>query len=284
MAGPTAGFLHGRGTPIAARGWGGRSSGSAWRLFAVCVLALLLAPPLLGTPAPVGAASWQSTGQLPASYAAALAALLPDGRVLAVAETNGALYSFDDNTWSATAPLPQNARGAELIVLSDGRALLTGGAPSTFLRDPFELTRQAQRFDPAKNSWTKGADMPTGRADHTMTALPNGKVLVVGGLVGGLSPRQPTTTVGAVELYDPATDSWTPTAPLIQARYGHSATLLADGRVLVAGGAFSKTVNSENAAAEVVNSAEIYDPATGKWQAAAPLPATPPPCCSMGRC
>ena len=91
--------------------------------------------------------------------------------------------------------------------------------------------------------------MTTGRAYHTATLLPNGKVLVAGGLDSGWN----VTT--SAELYDPATGTWTATGSMTTARYLHTATLLPNGKVLVAGG-----YNGS-----ILSSAELYDPATGTW-------------------
>jgi Kelch motif protein len=90
------------------------------------------------------------------------------------------------------------------------------------------------------------------RGGHTATLLRDGRVLVVGGgaedtqLEGG--PRSATA-----EIYDSGSGRWTRTGSMVEARNGFSATLLADGRVLVAGG------DGGFAAAE------LYDPSTGHW-------------------
>ena len=75
-------------------------------------------------------------------------------------------------------------------------------------------------------------------------------VLIVGGITSG-------PALASAELYNPATGLFTATGSLNNARYSHTATLLEDGRVLIAGGASS--VNS------ILASAEIYDPNTGKF-------------------
>jgi hypothetical protein len=84
--------------------------------------------------------------------------------------------------------------------------------------------------------------------------LANGKVLIAGGT--------PTNDEGqylaSAELYDPATGSFSPTGPMSGPRFVHTATMLATGKVLLAGG-MSAPFDSELA------SAELYDPATGSF-------------------
>ncbi len=104
-------------------------------------------------------------------------------------------------------------------------------------------------------SWTLTGNLNTGRQFHTATLLPNGKVLVAGG-------NDSNRTFKSAELYDPATAVWTRTADLNTDRDGHTATLLQSGKVLVAGG-FSCGPPPQSCFA--LNSAELYDPASGTW-------------------
>lgn len=101
------------------------------------------------------------------------------------------------------------------------------------------------------SSWTSTGELNIGRYAHTATLLPNGKVLVAGG-VGSDTCFTPTNSA---ELYDPDSGTWTPTGSLNTARSGHTATLLQNGLVLIAGGYDGGYLNS----------AELYDPATGTW-------------------
>ena len=240
--------------------------------------AVLLALPLalVGRAAPVAASGWLSGGTLPAAFESPRAALLPDGRVVVADGAGAAVRANEGDTWTASVfagvdPATVRLGGAELIALADGTALLAGGSPYTFLNNPFAPTTQVFRLDPVANVWTAEGGMPTGRSAHTLTNLADGRVLAVGGSVGSLSPRAPTTTIGKVELYDPARKTWTATGALAQPRYAHTATRLPDGRILVVGGLVSKTVNSENAGSDRLASVEIYDPSTGLWRAAASL-------------
>jgi hypothetical protein len=96
--------------------------------------------------------------------------------------------------------------------------------------------------------------MVTPHAFHSATLLGDGRVLVVGGLINDRIDGQ---VLASADLYDPASGSWAATGGMKHARWGHTATLLTDGRVLVAG----SYVNSGNPLA----SAELFDPRTGRW-------------------
>ena len=263
-----------RGTGNGGPGYG-RVRGLMGRILGVVALLALLIVPSFVVPSGVRAAGWENAGTLPGDYSLSpQVVLLADGRVLAAAKADSAVSSRGDNSWTAITPRKYDVGGGRLLALQDGSALLIGGSPSTFANNPYAPTRQVVRFDPSTATWITKKDMPDSRGGHTLTTLGDGTVLVVGGSGGSLSPRQPVETVAKVARYDPATDSWSALAPLAQGRYGHSATLLADGRVLVVGGAFSKTVNSENVGSEALNSAELYNPATNTWQTVAPLSRT----------
>ncbi|WP_224371631.1 kelch repeat-containing protein [Hyalangium versicolor] len=106
---------------------------------------------------------------------------------------------------------------------------------------------------PSSGSWSPTGSLSTTRYRHTATLLPDGRVLVSGGLVP--DERWPWEyAYRTAEVYDPATGTWSLTASMAEERAGHTATLLPDGKVLVVGG------NSSSSLA-----AELYDPATDTW-------------------
>ena len=111
---------------------------------------------------------------------------------------------------------------------------------------------EAQTVQPA-GTWATTGSLNVARSRHTATLLPDGKVLAA----GGMGQADGYITYPALsELYDPATGSWTINGYINFSRTNHTATLLPNGKVLVAGG--------QNGYG-YLPSAELYDPATGSW-------------------
>jgi hypothetical protein len=109
-------------------------------------------------------------------------------------------------------------------------------------------------------TWSSAGSTSTFRIGHTATLLPNGKVLVVGG-VNPISQQEQKATA---ELYDPGTGTWSSTGSLAEGRANHTATLLPNGKVLVAGGV-SILDGSPEISTPLTVSTELYDPGTGSW-------------------
>jgi Galactose oxidase, central domain len=162
--------------------------------------------------------------------------------------------------WTVTGAMMEARAGHTATLLRDGTVLVAGGEPlgPTDGRFQAALNRlaSAERYDPSLGSWTVTGGMIEGRSYHTATLLPDGRVLVTGGL--GTDDGHATAELDSAELYDPRSGSWIATGKMIEAHSYHTATLLPDGRVLVAGGVGS----SQNYA-----SAELYDPRSGSWTA-----------------
>ncbi len=176
------------------------------------------------------------------------------------------LFDPRTGTWAATGPL-QTARVWHMATaLLNGRVLVAGGQSACA---PLCLSlASAELYDPATRIWTPTGSMHDGRFDGTMTRLDDGRVLVAGGFSNvttdnSVGVTQPTsgTQLSSAELYDPATGTWTQTGSMLFARERHTATLLADGRVLVTGGLTCPITGR----CYYMDKAELYDPATGTW-------------------
>src|SRR5690242_3552049 len=77
------------------------------------------------------------------------------------------------------------------------------------------------------------SSMTTARSAHTATLLLDDRVLITGGY---LIEANRYTVLNTAEIYDPTTETFVPTGSMSNARSGHTATRLPDGRVLIAGG------------------------------------------------
>jgi len=107
--------------------------------------------------------------------------------------------------------------------------------------------------------------MHDGRYDATATRLRNGMVLIAGGIKSfSFGPNPTKDYLASAELYDPGTGKFTRTGSMITPRSSATATLLTDGRVLIAGGEGAGP-NYKSCIYGILKSAELYDPATGKF-------------------
>ena len=140
-----------------------------------------------------------------------------------------------------------------MVRLASGQILVAGGCTGLNANGCSGVTNKAEIYNPSTGKWTATGSMIAARGNLTATLLPNGKVLVAGGINGADNP------IATAELYNPATGKWTATGNMITARDEHTAALLATGNVLVAGG--------ENLSGVTTTRTELYNPSTGKWTA-----------------
>ncbi|OJH35984.1 Kelch repeat-containing protein [Cystobacter ferrugineus] len=198
---------------------------------------------------------WTRVAELSEARAEAVAVVLPDGRVLVAGGVDAdrlpvrsaEVYDPATGRWTRTGSPVSSRQGAgTAVVLDSGEVLFVGGL-------------LAELYDPASGQWRKagpvGGAAGTHRAGHSVTRLPDGRVLVV----GGMTARAAATA----EVYDPARGEWRLVAAPGVPREGHGAMVTRDGRVRVAGGFHPKT--------GALASVETYDPVSDTWSVEPPL-------------
>jgi Kelch motif len=157
----------------------------------------------------------------------------------ALGESSTAILTITDNateppvrnpTWVSTGKLNTARYFHTATLLPGGKVLVAGGyaGPSVL------STNSAELYDPETSIWSVTGSLFTPLVFHTATLLANGKVLVAGGNTSFAPPSFGVT--GSSALYDASTGTWSNTGSLNGATNSHTATLLHNGKVLIAGG------------------------------------------------
>ncbi|HJV89480.1 MAG TPA: immunoglobulin domain-containing protein [Holophagaceae bacterium] len=232
-----------------------------------------------------GAGTWTTVATMDARYLTS-AVRLQDGRVMVVGgkaalqglDTSTSpstdvsiskttqIYNPTTGTWSKGPAIATARCSHTTVVLPNGKVLVAGGTGAQTIGGQTNLA-SAEIFDPTANNgagaWTSAGTMNIPRFGHSMIALPDGKVLVLGGTSNG-------TSTNTAEIWDPSTNTWSYTndgtgqTTLSEPKFNAAAVLLSNGKVVVAGG---NSVDQFTWTAAV----EIFDPATNKWTTLTPL-------------
>ncbi|MDO1558888.1 kelch repeat-containing protein [Brevundimonas sp. 2R-24] len=155
--------------------------------------------------------------------------------------------------WTPRTPMPTARSGGGAAVI-DGKIYVAGGRPPG--GSAFEV------YDPATDTWEQLPDMPTQRNHLAMVAL-NGRVIVAG---GRFEPGAGAERTAVVEIYDPATRTWTRGADMPAPRGGVTGAAV-NGCLFVFGGEGERT-DVMGLTANTYG----YDPRADRWTELAPLP------------
>ncbi len=199
-------------------------------------------------------ATFSLTDSLSSVHSYHSATLLSDGRVLIVGgqdqngpQTHAIAEIYDPQTgkFTLTGSLNEHRSSHTATLLPNGKVLITGGIQTTTPGSGIYL-KSCEIYDPSTGSFSLVRSMNQARVGHAATRLVNGNVLISGGAYYS----------NKGELYDYLTDSWNYTGGMnVIRRSSHTASLLPDGRVLIAGGRIDA----------VTATTEIFDPATATF-------------------
>jgi hypothetical protein len=230
------------------------------------------------------------------------AVLLRDGRVLFMGGTSGVpynpstaiaeLYNPQTGTFTRTGDMSVAELVLSAVLLKNGKVLVIGAVPELY--DPANGTFAALNsggrrefsvydspptllpdgtvlvpsdyglllYDPVNEVFTRTSNTPISLDLATITPLLDGSVLFAGGDRPG---SDGDAAVAQSVVYDPVTQVLMPKGNLTVARDFHTATLLKDGRVLIAGGYNFEGEVNDGITTGIFASAELYDPSTGTF-------------------
>jgi N-acetylneuraminic acid mutarotase len=215
--------------------------------------------------------TWVAAGRLNVPRTQGTLTVLGDGRVLAAGggiegspgwASTASAETFDPRTglWSLAAPMSVSRAFQTATLLGNGDVLVAGGA-TTYNGTHGTVTNTAEVYTPKSNSWRSASPMSVARYADAAALLPDGRLLAAG---GWSFTANTDLSLASAEIYDPASNAWTATGSLNDARGSLVMAALPDGRLLAVAGV--------DPAYRVLASTEIYDSKLGTWQMTGRLP------------
>jgi len=212
---------------------------------------------------------WTWAGTMASEPMSPASTRLKDGRVMSIggeyvdAKADIPLSSVEiwdpaTSKWTATGSLHSVRINGKAVTLTDGRVLVVGGT------DGNKTLTTAEIWTPGTGAWTVIGNLNVSRDEFTLAALPGGSALVAGGLD---TTTVPEVAVASAERLDLGTLKWKSIAAMKSAGAARISAVMADGKVLVAGG-------RSGGKKPAITGAEIFDPTAGTWTATAAMPTT----------
>jgi N-acetylneuraminic acid mutarotase len=179
--------------------------------------------------------SWQTGNPLPSPRWSHMGAVV-DGKIYVIGGISGTgnqrtslkkvdIYDPDKNTWSEGRPLPTSKQGGTAISL-DRKIYVIGGR--TGAGDTGYASETVDIYDPSKNSWSSGKEMPQARTGIQSTLIKN-KIYIIGGAASGKATN-------SIDVYDPAAGIWNKVASMKTARTGHCVSSVGNRIYIIGGG------------------------------------------------
>ena len=200
---------------------------------------------------------WSQAASMHVARLFPAAVLLPDGVVLVAGgfPSNGATELYVDGQWQLTTRMIIDVQSVVGVLLGNDDVLVFGGYPLT--------SENTEFYDPVTATWTMANGAPV--ISGPLTALADGSAFIAGGVTHYKTPSRgafvftgrPVTVpngTGTITIYP-----WSTGGIMNIARGVHTATLLANGQVLVAGGFTAGTTTAQHLAS-ITATPELYTP------------------------
>ena len=205
------------------------------------------------------------------------ATLLGDGRVLVCGGLKSStsstmaraeLFTPSTNSWTPTTPMTVARDDHTATRLQDGRLLVVGGRAFSGRTTGIDYIASVEAYQPETGQWETLPPLAQGRAHHATVRLQDGRVLTVGGLAQSTTEVDPafgtpvSISLDSTEIFDPETNTWSAGLSLAEPRFYPTASVVADGTVVVTGG-WSDMTN--------LASTELLAPSADRWVAGPPM-------------
>ena len=180
------------------------------------------------------------------------------------------MYNPETDTWEPRTDMP-TVRSAVSTSVVNGKIYAIGGEQLKKIKLyrgwGYEVKKlpTVEMYDPATDTWTLKADMPTPRS-YLSTSVMDGKIYAI----GGMSSSNEQGRLETVEVYDPATDTWTKTESINHAR-SCTAISVVNGEIYAMGGRGWSGI--QNQPDPYLSSVEVFNPKTNQWQEITEMPA-----------
>jgi len=165
------------------------------------------------------------------------------------------VYDPGTDTWTTKSEMPTARQGLTISVVNGKIYAIGGGASSSSSYGQVETFSTVEEYEPATDTWTTKSPMPTSRGFHFANVV-DGKIYVIGGSQASEPNRNRVPTV---EVYDPATDTWTQKGNMPGKRSAGSSSVV-DGKIYIIGGY------------EGARRVDEYDPSTNTWTTKSEMP------------
>ncbi|MCJ7794027.1 hypothetical protein MUP42_03745 [Candidatus Bathyarchaeota archaeon] len=169
------------------------------------------------------------------------------------------------NSWTEKASMHVARSDLGVAVVEDKIYAIGGDARKGTWPYSGSLVGTNEEYNPATDTWTMKASMPTPRSEFAIVAYQN-KIYCMGGITAINDNGKTITDI--IEVYDPATDMWTNKTSMPTARWGLQANVV-NGKIYLIGGYIAENVSYSDA---ITTLNEVYDPTTDSWTSAAPMP------------
>jgi N-acetylneuraminic acid mutarotase len=166
------------------------------------------------------------------------------------------VYDPATDTWTTKSEMPTARQGLSTSVVDGKIYAIGGGAASSASYAMLEVFATVEEYDPATDTWTTKSEMPTARVCHHASVV-DGKIYVTGG--SDVSTPDERSHVRTVEVYDPATDTWTQEGDMPVSRASGFSSVV-DGKIYLIGGYGGSQQVDE------------FDPSTNTWHTKSDMP------------